>query len=150
MMIGLNGLLNGLLNKRQIRFDLFFPWEEAVIRRLRDALPPSDATCLEQQLKCLRLVQRHGNGQEVNTYRDWLWRAYASSRFTFQSDSEEALLARGVIDRGGEVLGFKVFCVKGVMFSVEFDRVPGQIFKSWDESADVIASTIKIEILPQD
>jgi len=104
-------------------------YERAILEAVEAALPSDTGSRLRSQREEVNLVQRHSQDKEVNLYRMRGGKVAPPVEFRFSNDAEELLLARvrlESLENAAEVIA-DVWLVRGVLFSITFDRPPKSV-----------------------
>jgi hypothetical protein len=97
--------------------------ERMVLNCVRERLDAASASRWDEQIRAINKVQRLPDGVEVNFYRMKNGRASFEERLAFANKTEELLAAKVQIGLPNvrEKLSAKVWCVKGFLFSIEYE-----------------------------
>jgi hypothetical protein len=103
--------------------------ESQVLAAVSAELSPAGREVLSKQIGLVNLIQRHGDGKEVNLYVMRRGKPCFEDRFLFPSRAAETQLANVEIvgGSGQESLKAEVWLVEGWVFSIHFNKPPRKI-----------------------
>jgi len=118
----------------------FSALEILIINAVRSQLDNSIAILWDRQIQAINKIQRLSGGVEVDFYRIKGGKPTFSDELVFPNKSEELLMAkiRIHINNSSANLVASIWCVKGFLFSIEYDGSP-----------DYFEEAIKMEPMPQ-
>lgn len=97
--------------------------EKLILNNIRDRLTSDTARLWEKQVQAINKVQRLPEGIEADFYRMKKGRPSFDNNLAFANKTDELLVAKVRIElpNGREPLTASVWCVKGFLFSIEYD-----------------------------
>lgn len=100
--------------------------EQHILGSIRDHLAGNELEVFDKQIETINRLQRLPGGVEVNLYRIRKRRPVFDPRISFNVSSDERKLADVVVElvNENERLAASVWCVKGLITSIEYDRSP--------------------------
>ena len=109
----------------------FYPFEILILESVISAISGEKNLLLKQQLAVINLIQRHGEGREVNLYQMKSGKAAFDENLRIPDALEERLLARVSLKLPPkkDELNAEIWMTKGRIFSLEFDKRPKRFFE---------------------
>jgi len=99
------------------------PAELRVLAAVEDTLSPLDAELLRSQLTEVNYIQRlHEGRTEVNLYSFSILGPRVRRNYQLSLDGEALLAEVDVVFASGILATAEVWCLNGIVFSIEFDR----------------------------
>jgi hypothetical protein len=100
--------------------------EDLILNTVRSQLDNSIAILWDKQVKAINKIQRLPGGIEVDFYRIKSGKPTFSDELVFPNNSEELLIAkiRIHVNNSSAELVASIWCVKGFLFSIEYDGNP--------------------------
>ncbi|MBO9857260.1 hypothetical protein LN565_04130 [Xanthomonas euvesicatoria pv. euvesicatoria] len=98
--------------------------ERLVLDSIAGRLPVSERELWSLQVSKINKVQRLPQGVEVNFYRISRGRPTFDDEIAFKNRTQELMVASLVIKACNQELAAKVWCVRGFIFSIEYEGAP--------------------------
>lgn len=112
--------------------------ESQVLDAVSAELSPSGREVFNKQLKLVNLIQRHGDGKEVNLYVMRRGKPFIEKRLLFPLMSEAQLATVEFLAiEGKKTFKADVWLANGRVFSIEFNKPPQEILEQGASVANV-------------
>ncbi|UXA71215.1 hypothetical protein M0D46_09625 [Xanthomonas prunicola] len=118
--------------------------ERLVLDSIAERLPVSERGLWNLQVAKINKVQRLPQGVEVNFYRISSGKPTFDDEVAFKNRTQELMVASLVIKSCNQQLVAKVWCVKGFIFSIEYEGAPAFFDKILD--SDEVITDVGISL----